>query len=140
MSTSYYIIEEDDDEAQAISKPTKKKTSDWSCCCCCTQKCALRLLLNCLFVGILGAILALTYNRCVWCVVGVAIVSALTMNCVPLTPLIFMLSLCVLVMHAIDYRTASIRVEVPLQDVIYIPTWNDMQQYVHLDKPLVSTR
>jgi len=106
MSSSYYIIEEDDDEA--VAKPTKKKSS----CCCCTQKCALRLLLNCLFVGVLGAILALTYNRCVWCVVGVAIVSALTMNCVPLTPLIFMLSLCVLVMHAIDYRTASIRVEV----------------------------
>jgi hypothetical protein len=105
-------------------------------CCCCTPKCALHLLLNCAFVGVLGAILGLTYNRCVWCVVSVAVVSALTMNCVPLTPIIFMLSMAVLVMHAIDYRSASIRVEVPLQDVVYIPTWDDVQNYVHVDKPL----
>ena len=137
MSSVYYFVEEADDE-DADTKPVTKQSSKRTCCCCCTRKCALRLFFNCLFVAALGGVLALTYNRCIWCVVGVAIVSALTMNCVPLTPLVFMLSLAVLVMHAIDYRSASIRVEVPLQDIIYIPTWDDMQHYVHMDKTLAA--
>ena len=91
--------------------------------------------MNCAFVGLLGAVLALTYDRCVWCVVGVAVASALTMNCIPLTPILFLVSMGVLLMHAIDYHSASIRVEVPLQDVVYVPTWKDVEQYVHVDKP-----
>ena len=140
MSNGYYLIETNDDGSENDEVNTKAPKSQTTFCCCCTRKCVLRLFLNLLFIGILGGILALTYNRCVWCVIGVAIVSALTMNCVPLTPLVFMLSLCVLLMHAIDYRRASFRVEVPLQDVIYIPTWDDMQRYVHIDKSLGATR
>ena len=101
--------------------------------CCCTRKFMLRLALNCAYVGVLTGVLALTYNRCVWCVVGVAVASALTMNCVPMTPIVFMLSAGILIMHAIDYRSASIRVEVPLKDVVYIPTWKDMETYVHVE-------
>ena len=123
--------EEEEEEVEPTTKVTKKKKG----CCGCTRKYWLRFGLNCAFVGVLTGILALTYNRCVWCVVGVAIASALTMNCVPLTPLVFMLSAGVLIMHAIDYRSASIRVEVPLKDVVYIPTWKDVESYVHVDKP-----
>ena len=140
--SSYYgsAYDEDEDEeaaaseTQPIAGPPAKKRSKYIFYCF-TKRFLLRFALNCAFVGVLGAILALTYNRCVWCVVGVAAVSALTMNCVPLTPVIFLLSMLVLVMHAVDYKTASIRVEVPLQDVVYIPTWKDVQSYVHVDKP-----
>ena len=110
----------------------RKSTSSF---CCFSHKYLWRFAMNCAFVGILGAILAVTYNKCVWCVVGVAVVSALTMNCIPLTPIIFLISAAVLVMHAVDYQKASIRVEVPLQDVVYIPTWKDVESYVHVDKP-----
>jgi hypothetical protein len=74
----------------------------------------------------------LTYNNCIACVVGVAIVSGLTMTCVPLMPLIFMVSTAILLLHAIDYNSATIRVEVPLQNVVYIPTWKDVEEYVHV--------
>jgi hypothetical protein len=133
MTTAVWYGEEEEEEEEepiiATNKAKKKKA-----CCGCTRRYMLRLALNCAFVGVLTGILALTYNRCVWCVVGVAIASALTMNCVPLTPLVFMLSAGVLIMHAIDYRSASIRVEVPLKDVVYIPTWKDVESYVHVDK------
>jgi hypothetical protein len=129
MSSNYYYDAIDEEEGA----PRKTKSS--YCCGMCTRQAALRFGLNCAFVGVLAGILALTYDRCVWCVVSVAIVSALTMNCVPLTPIVFMLSAGVLIMHAIDYRSASIRVEVPLKDVVYIPTWKDFQNYVHVDKP-----
>jgi hypothetical protein len=133
MSSFYeYDALGEEEEAAEQPKATKKRKF---CGGLCTRKFALKFALNCAFVGVLATILALTYNRCVWCVVGVAIASALTMNCVPLTPVIFMLSAGILIMHAIDYRSASIRVEVPLTDVIYIPTWKDVQSYVHVDKP-----
>jgi hypothetical protein len=128
MSMAFYVpVAEEEEEEET---PHKKAQ------CCfgmCSRKFALRFALNCAFVGVLASILALTYDRCVWCVVGVAAASALTMNCVPLTPIVFMLSSAVLIMHAIDYRSASIRVEVPLKDVVYIPTWKDVKQYVHVD-------
>ena len=82
--------------------------------------------------AVVGVALLLTYDRCIGCVVAIAIFAALTMNCVPLMPLVFLLSMLVLVMHAIDYQRASIRVEVPLQDVIYVPTWDDVAKYVKL--------
>ena len=142
MSSSYYdaldTIDEEEGEPIIIAgqnnKQAKKTKSSNFCCCCCTRKHVLRFMLNCAFVAVLGAILALTYNKCVMCVIVVAVLSALTMNCVPLTPIVFVLSICVLIMHAIDYQRASIRVEVPLQDVVYIPTWKDVQSYVHVDK------
>ena len=83
----------------------------------------------------LTAALLLTYDRCITCVIAVAIFSAVTMTCVPLMPLVFLLSMLVLMMHAIDYNKSSIRVEVPLQDMVYIPSWDDVKQYVHVTKP-----
>jgi hypothetical protein len=35
-------------------------------------------------------------------------------------------------LHSIDYNKATIKVEVPIQDVIYVPTWSDLQEYVRL--------
>ncbi len=86
-----------------------------------------------------GIILVLTYQKCIWCVVGIAIFSGFTMNCIPLMPLIFLLSLFVLAYHAIDYQKASIRVEVPLQNIIYVPTWDDVTKYVKVANPLSSS-
>jgi hypothetical protein len=81
-------------------------------------------------------ILVLTYQRCIWCVVGIALFSGITMNCLPLMPLVFLMSLFVLAYHAIDYQKASIRVEVPLQDIVYVPTWDDISKYVKVANPL----
>lgn len=80
--------------------------------------------------SMLALALILTYDRCIWCVIGIAAFSGLTMNCVPLMPLIFMLSALTLIMHAVDYQRASIRVEIPLQDMVYVPTWEDVNKYV----------
>lgn len=89
--------------------------------------------------AIVAIILILTYQKCIWCVIGVAIFSAATMNCIPLMPLVFLLSLFVLAYHAIDYQKASIRVEVPLQDIIYVPTWDDVNRYVKISSPFGTT-
>jgi hypothetical protein len=86
-------------------------------------------------VACLSAALLTTYNKCIVCVLAVAVFSALTMNCVPLMPLVFVLSIAVLLMHAVDYDKATIRLEVPLQDIVYIPTWKDVQEYVHVVPP-----
>ena len=75
-------------------------------------------------------VLILTYHQCIWCVLAIAVFSALTMNCIPLMPLVFLMSLFVLMFHAIDYQRASIRLEVPLQDIVYVPSWNDFAKYV----------
>jgi hypothetical protein len=85
-----------------------------------------------MLTSMLGLILVLTYDRCVECVICVSIVSALTMSCVPTAPLIFVLSLGVLLMHAIDYRNATIKVEVPLENIVHIPTWEEVHKYVHV--------
>ncbi len=85
--------------------------------------------------AVVAIILILTYQKCIWCVIGVAIFSGATMNCIPLMPLVFLLSLFVLAYHAIDYQKASIRVEVPLQDIIYVPTWDDVHKYVKINSP-----
>ena len=91
-----------------------------------------RFLRSLVMVSILSGILILTYDKCIMCVIAVAIISGLTMTCVPLMPLIFMVSTAILLLHAIDYNSATIRVEVPLQNVIYIPTWKDVEEYVHV--------
>jgi fatty acid desaturase len=75
-------------------------------------------------------VLVLTYHQCIWCVLAIAVFSALTMNCIPLMPLVFLMSLFVLMFHAIDYQRASIRLEVPLQDIVYVPSWDDFAKYV----------
>ena len=77
-----------------------------------------------------GIVLVLTYHNCIWCVLAITLFSGLTMNCIPLMPLVFLMSLLVLLFHAIDYQRASIRVEVPLQDIVYVPSWDDLTKYV----------
>jgi len=98
----------------------------------CLGNTTIRFLRSLVLVSVLSAILLLTYNKCIACVVGVAIVAGLTMTCVPLMPLVFMVSTAILLLHAIDYNSATIKVEVPLQNVVYIPTWKDVEEYVHV--------
>ncbi len=76
--------------------------------------------------------LYLSYDSCIKCVVCIAIVSGLTINCVPLMPLVFATSIGVILLHSVDYNKATIKLEVPIQDVIYVPTWSDLQEYVKL--------
>lgn len=83
---------------------------------------------------IMLCILGLTYDHCIPCVVGVLVFSGLTMHCIPYMSVVFILAACVLLYHAIDYKKASIKVEVPLTDVIYVPTWADLKQYVKVQK------
>ena len=80
------------------------------------------------------SILAITYDHCIPCVIGVLVFSGLTMHCIPYMSIVFILAACVLIYHAIDYKKASIKVEVPLQDVIYVPTWDDLKQYVKVER------
>jgi hypothetical protein len=82
---------------------------------------------------ITGIILAVTYNNCIMCVLGILIFSTLTINCLPGMPLVFFGSIAVLLYHAIDFQKSSVRVEVPLQDIVHVPTWQDMQQYVRVE-------
>jgi hypothetical protein len=98
----------------------------------CLGNASSKFLRSLILVSILSGILVLTYDKCIVCVIVVAIISGLTMTCVPLMPLVFMVSTAVLLLHAIDYNSATIRVEVPLQNVIYIPTWKDVEEYVHV--------
>jgi len=103
-------------------------TSDEECWCGLSNK----MLRSLMFTAALGLALFLTYNRCIECVICIAIVSGLTMTCIPMSPMIFILSLVVLLMHVIDYRNATIKVEVPLENIVHIPTWDDMHKYVHI--------
>lgn len=82
---------------------------------------------------ITGIILAVTYNNCIVCVFAILVFSTLTINCLPGMPLVFFGSIAVLLYHAIDFQKSSVRVEVPLQDIVHVPTWQDMQQYVRID-------
>ena len=98
----------------------------------CLSKATSKFLRSLVMVSILSGILILTYDKCITCVIVVAIISGLTMTCIPLMPLVFMVSTAILLLHAIDYNSATIRVEVPLQNVIYGPTWKDVEEYVHV--------
>ena len=86
--------------------------------------------------SIMLCILAVTYEHCVPCVVGVLVFSGLTMHCIPYMSIVFVLAAAVLIYHAIDYQKASIKVEVPLQDVIYVPTWKDLKQYIKVERAM----
>jgi len=85
-----------------------------------------------IFTVLLGVALAITFDKCISCVFVILILSGLTMSCIPTMPIVFLLCCGVLLMHAIDYRNASIRVEVPLENFVYIPTWDDVHKYVHV--------
>ena len=93
---------------------------------------ARRLLWNAALVAALTGTLLVTYDRCITCVLAITIISLLLINCVYGMPLVFALSLGVLLFHAIDYQRATIKVEVPLGDIVYIPTLDDVQRYVHV--------
>ena len=103
---------------------------------------ARRLLWNAALVAALTGVLLVTYDRCITCVLAIAIISLLLINCVYGMPLVFALSLGILLFHAIDYQRATIKVEVPLGDIVYIPTLEDVQRYVHVtpeEEPATKT-
>jgi hypothetical protein len=91
-----------------------------------------RFILSTLMFAALVGVLVVTYDSCVGCVIVVALISLLLMSVVPLMPVVFLVSVAVLLYHAIDYRTATVRVEVPLQNLVYVPTYDDVRKYVHL--------
>ena len=87
---------------------------------------------NLLFTVGLGAALLITYNKCIECVIIIALISGITMTCIPTMPMVFILSCAVLLLHTIDYKDATIKVEVPLENFVYIPSWDDFHKYVHM--------
>jgi hypothetical protein len=50
-------------------------------------------------------------------------------------PLIFIVSVAIMLAHAIDYDRASVRVEIPLQDIVHVPTYGDVEKYVSFRQP-----
>ena len=94
-----------------------------------------RMLRGLLFSIGLGIALYLTYNQCVKCVIVIAIISGLTMTCIPTMPIVFLISCTVLILHLIDYHSATVKVEIPLENFVYIPSWDDVNKYVHMDIP-----
>ena len=94
-----------------------------------------RVLWNIALVAALTGALLVTYDRCITCVLAITILSLLLLNCVYGMPLVFVLSLGVLLFHAIDYQRATIKVEVPLGDIVYSPTLDDVERYVHVIQP-----
>jgi hypothetical protein len=88
-----------------------------------------------LLVATLTGALLVAYNRCVGCVFAIALFALLTLNCIPLMPLVFFLSVAILVLHAVDYNAATIKVEVPLSNFVYVPSWDDVHRYVHVMAP-----
>ena len=97
-----------------------------------------RVLWNVLLVGLLTGALALVYQTCISCVMAIAVLSLLLMNCVPGMPIVFLLSVGVLLAHAIDYNNATIRVEVPIGNLVHLPSYAELKKsldYVHVDPP-----
>ena len=88
---------------------------------------------NVMVTALLLGGLAFTYDKCIWCVVGIAMCSLFFSSCIPMMPLVFMISCIVLIMHAVDYHNATIKVEVPLENIVYIPNWDDIHKYVHVN-------
>ena len=86
------------------------------------------LLCKLTLVAALLGILLLTYENCPMCVVGIAVFSFLTLS-LPLMSVVFMLSMLILLYHAVTLDKASIRVELPLSN--FIPTVDDLRQYIH---------
>ena len=96
-----------------------------------------RLFWQMLMLLLLGVVLAVTYDRCLTCVWCVAVLSLLTLNCIPGMPIIFLMSAAVLLLHAIDYNRATIKVEIPLGDLI--PSYDTVRPYVHVMPPTADT-
>ena len=99
-----------------------------------------RFLFSLLMLSALVGGLAATYDSCVGCVVVVALISLLLMSVVPLMPVVFLVAVGVLLYHAIDYRTATVRVEVPLNNLVYVPTYDDFRKYVHMAPSTAPSR
>jgi hypothetical protein len=95
------------------------------------QRVACRWLGKFALVAALTAVLVLTYEHCIVCVVCVCVFSLATLNCIPLMPLVFALSVAILVWHSVDVQRSTVRVEIPLNNLIYVPTLSDFEQYVH---------
>jgi hypothetical protein len=82
-------------------------------------------------VAALATTLLLAYEHCIVCVVCVCVFSLATLNCIPLMPLVFALSVAILVWHSVDIQQSTVRVEIPLNNLIYVPTLGDFERYVH---------
>ena len=91
----------------------------------------LKLVCYAALLGALTLILMLTYQTCVMCVLGIAVISLLLIQ-VPFMPIVFGLSMFVLLYHSVDYRSATVKVEVPLSNFVYVPTVDDFRKYVHM--------
>lgn len=91
-----------------------------------------RMLASLCLLGVLVTGLVLTYQTCVACVLGIALVSLLLIQVVPMMPVVFLVSMAVLLYHSVDYHAATIKVEVPLSNLVYVPTYDDFKKYVHL--------
>ena len=84
-------------------------------------------------VAVLGltAGLALTYDSCVGCVVAIALVALLLIQ-LPFMPIVLIVAMGLLLVHAVDYQSATFKVEIPIADVVYVPTMDDLRKYVHM--------
>jgi len=125
MSSAYRPLLQTVDEEEQAPPPSRRRRADEG-----SPSWLYKFLRGVALSATVAIVLVLTYHKCIWCVLAIAIFSALTMNCIPLMPLVFLMSLFVLMFHAIDYQRASIRVEVPLQDIVYVPSWDDFARYV----------
>ena len=108
--------------------PQQREATCLSSVCNARVACYLGLVLS------LGLFLLLTYQTCVLCVMAIALLSLLLIQ-VPFMPLVFGVSMFVLLYHAVDYRNATVKVEVPLSNFVYVPTLDDVRKYVHMSTP-----
>ena len=101
-----------------------------------------RLAWKAALLAALVAALVLTYQSCVPCVMGVALLALLTIHCLPGASVVFVACVCVLLYHAVDVKSASIRVQIPLNDIVRVPTYaqlqDDFRNYVHVDASAAS--
>jgi hypothetical protein len=74
----------------------------------------------------------MTYQHCVLCVIFVGLFAMMTMQCIPMMPLLFMASSFAVLLHVVDYEKATIKVEVPLSNII--PSWYDISQHISVTK------
>ena len=137
MYTPIYVIE----DTEQARQPSKKG-------CGISKTFLLKLAMSAVVVGGLAA----TYNACVWCVLGILVLSVATINCLPGMPVVFLACVCVLLYNVTDYKSASLRVEVslwvgcdlalartngmwvqvPLARIV--PTYDDLKQYIEFKK------
>ena len=95
-----------------------------------------KMLYNAIILTMLCGALAITYNRCVTCVVCIALFALLTISCVPGMGLVFVLSVMIIVGHSVNYNKATVDISIPLSDIVHIPSWTDLKKdldYVHVE-------